>query len=84
VKEGFVESGKVSLADERLHWTDGHGEYTVSASHVNGVRIRMRCLSRGPAGDRPPLAVCLQTFTGDGEALREVEAGLEVAACGGG
>jgi hypothetical protein len=84
VKKGLAESGKVSLADERLHWTEGRGEYTVSGSLANGVHIQMRCLSRGQDGNRPPLAVCLQTFTGDGEALREVGAGLEVAACGGG
>jgi hypothetical protein len=84
VKNGLTSSGKVSLADERLHWTDGHGEYTVSGSFTNGVHLQMRCLSRGPEGGHPPLAVCLQTFTAGGEALREVEAGLEVAACGGG
>ncbi len=81
LKEGFEESGGATTADENLVWTDGRGDFTISANFLNGTHLHMRCLSRGPDGDRSPLTVCLQTFTGAEDGLRKVEAGLEVAPC---
>jgi hypothetical protein len=82
LKKGLNESGKASLADEHQTWTNGRGEFTITGRFTNGVHLRMRCLSRGPAGDRPPLTVCLQTFTGTEDDLQDVGAGLELAPCG--
>jgi hypothetical protein len=84
VETGVTEAGRMSPVDKSLRW-DGGGELTLAATSLaNGVQVHVRCLSRDREGDRPPLAVCLQTFTRADDPLRAVRAGLSVSACGGG
>ncbi|MFL6235439.1 MAG: hypothetical protein ACJ76N_20045 [Thermoanaerobaculia bacterium] len=81
VKQGLEEDGGASMTGDRWLWTDGRGEFNVSGRFPNGTSLQMRCLSRGPAGSRSPLTVCIQTFTGAESDLQEVETGLELAPC---
>lgn len=81
LKQGLEENGVASMTGDRLRWMDGRGEFNVSGRSTNGTRLQTRCLSRGPAGSRSPLTVCIQTFTGAESDLQEVEAGLELAPC---
>jgi hypothetical protein len=75
------------LGKDRLLWTDGRGEFTVSVSLPDGSDFKIRCVSHGPAGDRPPLTVCLRIsnpgmLVNDRNDLREVLEGLEAVPCG--
>jgi len=81
LKQGLEEDGGASMTGDRLLWTDGRGEFSVSGRFTNGTRLQMRCLSRGPAGSQSPLTICIQTFTGAESDLQEVETGLELAPC---
>lgn len=82
VETGTAAAGHMSPVKKSLHW-DGGGELTLTtASLENGVQVYVRCLTRGWEGDRPPLAVCLNTYTGKGDPLRAVRAGLSLAPCG--
>jgi hypothetical protein len=81
-----LQYGNAMLRNDRLLWTDGRGEFTVSSRLPNGTDLRIRCVSHGPAGDRPPLTVCLQIINSgmlidDRNDLREVAEGLEAAPC---
>jgi hypothetical protein len=82
VETGVAAAGHMSPVKKSLHW-DGGGELTLTtASLENGVQVYVRCLTRSREGDRPPLAVCLNTYTGKGDPLRALRAGLSVAPCG--
>lgn len=83
LKRGFTKNGRVSIQTESLQWNAVRGEFNLTASLANGVYVESRCLSRGPQGYRPPIAVCVQTIAGTGDPLRKIRAGLEVAACAG-
>lgn len=81
-KNGLANTPGVKVAGESLRWTQGRGEYDLTANMENGVQLQSRCLARGREGDLPPLTACLQTFTGEGDPLRAVRDGLDVRGCG--
>jgi hypothetical protein len=72
----------VKMAGESLHWTGERGEYDLTADMENGIHLQSHCLARGRKGDLPPLTACLQTFTGEGDPLRDIRNGLDVRGCG--
>jgi hypothetical protein len=81
-----LEYNNAMLGNGRVLWTDGRGEFSVSGMGPNGWDLRIRCVSHGPAGDRPPLTVCLQIINAgmvinDRNDLREVAEGLEAVPC---
>jgi hypothetical protein len=84
IETGVTAAGRMSPVDKSLRW-DGGGELTLATTSLaNGAQVHVRCLSRDREGDRHALAVCLHTYTGKGDPLRTVRAGLSVSACGGG
>lgn len=86
LKGGFKYRGAM-LGEGRVVWTNDRGEFTVSGRSPEGDDLAIRCVSLGPAGDRPPLTVCLQIFSlgmrvNNKNDLREVAEGLEAVPCG--
>lgn len=86
VEAGITRTVRLSPQEKSFRWSSDGGELTFTGtSFDNRVQVHFRCLSRGREGSLPPLAVCLQTYTGkDGDPLRKVRDGLAVTACGGG
>jgi hypothetical protein len=83
VETGITAAGHMSPPEKSLRWMGDGGELTLTTARLdNRVQVHIRCLSRGREGDRPPLAVCLHTYTGAGDPLRTVRAGLSVSPCG--
>ncbi len=84
VKRDLGADSAVQLGAENLRWTEGSGEFILSATRGGtGLLIETRCLSRAAEGETPPVLVCAQTTVQQGiDSLRQVRTGLSLAPCG--
>lgn len=83
LKRDLGKDSSVLLGAEDFRWTEGSGEFTLSATQgVTGL-IETRCLSRMAEGETPPVVVCVQTtILQEPDSLRQVRTGLSLAPCG--
>jgi hypothetical protein len=84
VKRDLGQDAALQLGAEDLRWTEGSGEFSLSAIRgESGLLIETRCLSRMAEGETPPVLVCVEaTVLQDADSLRQVRTGLSLAPCG--
>lgn len=83
VKRDLGKDSSLQLGTEDLRWTEGSGEFTLSATRGETGLVETRCLSRATEGGTPPVLVCIQTTALQGiDSLRQVRTGLSLAPCG--
>lgn len=84
VRSAAKDDPTVELGEDDLKWSDGQGEYTLSAVVQGTVQVDMRCLSRPGGGLASTLVVCAETATqseGNEDALEKVRNGLHLLPC---
>jgi hypothetical protein len=77
LRKGVEKTRGVRVDSENVDWTDGRGDYEMSAQ-VNGNGITLHCVSRG--GD-DALTVCVTTPTGGGDPLQSQRNGIRLSPC---
>lgn len=77
LRKGVEKTEGVRVDSENVDWTDGRGDYEMSAQ-VNGNGIILHCVSRG--GD-DSLTVCVTTPTGGGDPLQSQRNGIRLSPC---
>jgi hypothetical protein len=82
LKKDLGQDSTVLLGAEDFRWTEGSGEFTLSATQGATGLIETRCLSRMAEGETPPVVVCVQTtILQEPDSLRQVRTGLSLAPC---
>jgi len=74
VRGGTTRSGAAEILEDSVSWQGGTGEYRMTYRLGSSVFAKMRCRSRG--SHRLTVVVCVQTASGEVDALDFVLAGL--------
>jgi hypothetical protein len=83
LKRDLGKDSSVLLGAEDFRWTEGSGEFTLSATQGATGHIETHCLSRMAEDETPPVVVCVQTaILQEPDSLRQVRTGLSLAPCG--